>query len=372
MPESAVRRVLMTGDTVGGVWTYCLELARALAPYGVEIVLAAMGSRPSEAQQAEAARIGNLRLLGSDYRLEWMDDPWPDVEKSGRWLLYLQDQYRPDVVHLNSYGHGTLPWRAPVVLTAHSCVLSWWAAVKTEPLPPRWNRYRWEVQYSLQAADLVTAPSRAMLRSLEANYGPALPPCRVIPNGHSGIPAPAHREAAKEPFILTAGRLWDEAKNVAAVAEVAPRLPWPVYVAGESVGPNGGTARLDGCRLLGRLPAEALDGWYARASIYALPARYEPFGLSALEAALCGCALVLGDIQSLREIWDDAAVFVPPGDSGRLEAALRDLIENPTWRAEMARRSQQRARHYTPERMAGAYLDEYRTVAAQRRVACAS
>ena len=39
------------------------------------------------------------------------------------------------------------------------------------------------------------------------------------------------------------------------------------------------------------------------ASIYALPARYEPFGLSILEAALSGCALVLGDImQSARTL----------------------------------------------------------------------
>ena len=48
-----------------------------------------------------------------------------------------------------------------------------------------------------------------------------------------------------------------------------------------------------------------------RAAIYALPARYEPFGLSILEAALSGCALVIGDIPSLREIWADAALFVP-------------------------------------------------------------
>ena len=65
--------------------------------------------------------------------------------------------------------------------------------------------------------------------------------------------------------------------------------------------------------MLGRLSAGELADWYARAAIYALPARYEPFGLSALEAALSGCALVLGDIPSLREIWGDAALFVPPG-----------------------------------------------------------
>ena len=40
-----VRRVLMTADTVGGVWTYALELARALAGFGVETTLAVMGGR---------------------------------------------------------------------------------------------------------------------------------------------------------------------------------------------------------------------------------------------------------------------------------------------------------------------------------------
>ena len=38
-------RVLMTADTVGGVWTYALELAGALAPLGVDITLATMSPR---------------------------------------------------------------------------------------------------------------------------------------------------------------------------------------------------------------------------------------------------------------------------------------------------------------------------------------
>jgi hypothetical protein len=56
-------------------------------------------------------------------------------------------------------------------------------------------------------------------------------------------------------------------------------------------------------RCLGPLEASELAGWMHRAAIYALPARYEPFGLSALEAAQAGCALVLGDLSSLREVW---------------------------------------------------------------------
>src|SRR5690348_12619426 len=161
-----MKRVLMTGDTVGGVWTFTLELAEALSRRGVEVALAAMGGLPSDAQRAEAARIPNLRLFESRFKLEWMDDPWDDVHDAGDWLLDLERSFAPDVVHLNSYGHGTLPWSAPIVLTAHSCVLSWWNASKSMPLPESWSRYREEVTRSLHAADLVIAPTQAMLDAL--------------------------------------------------------------------------------------------------------------------------------------------------------------------------------------------------------------
>jgi glycosyltransferase involved in cell wall biosynthesis len=101
-----------------------------------------------------------------------------------------------------------------------------------------------------------------------------------------------------------------------------------------------------------------------RASIYALPARYEPFGLSALEAALAGCALVLGDVASLREVWGDAALFVPPDDAEAIGAALRSMVRDVDLRQELAVRAQRRAARYTVERMADAYLDVYAQVRA--------
>ena len=369
MSDSAVHRVLMTGDTVGGVWSFGLELAAGLGAHGVEVVLATLGGPPNEEQRAEAARISNLRWFAENFKLEWMNDPWQDVEDSGRWLLDLERHFEPDIIHLNSYGNGTLRWRAPVVLTAHSCVLSWWAAVKRTPLPSAWNRYRYEVEYALKSADLITAPSRTMLKSLEENYGADLPASRVVLNGRD---LARYGRAPKEALVLSAGRLWDEAKNVAAVAAVAARLPWPVYLAGERRHPDSGCAHFAECRILGQLSPEALAEWYARAAIYVLPARYEPFGLSALEAALSGCALVLGDIDSLREIWDDTAVFVPPDDVGAIEVALRQLIAEPDRREEMAKRSWIRAQAFNSERMAREYMDAYCSVANTRRAACVS
>jgi glycogen synthase len=193
-----------------------------------------------------------------------------------------------------------------------------------------------------------------MLHAIESK------PCgQVIYNGRN----PAHyRCGEKKPLVLTAGRLWDPAKNVAAIAEVASRLPWPCYFAGESGESFGG------CRMLGKLAPAALAAWYADAAVYALPARYEPFGLSVLEAALSGCALVLGDIASLREIWGDAAIFVRDRD---IEGALQELIRNADLRERMSRLAYERAAYFTSERMAAGYRAAYSSVL-QRSRACVS
>jgi glycosyltransferase involved in cell wall biosynthesis len=101
----------------------------------------------------------------------------------------------------------------------------------------------------------------------------------------------------------------------------------------------------------------------ARAAVYALPARYEPFGLSALEAGLAGCALVLGDVPSLREVWGDAALFVAPDDPRQLADAFRTLAADDEYRAALGNRARARALAYTPERMAAGYLDAYAAAA---------
>lgn len=357
-----VRRVLMTADTVGGVWTYALELCQALAVDGVRVELATLGAPLSPAQWVEARAVPGLTIHESSYQLEWMDEPWEDVRASGEWLLGLEARLAPDIIHLNGYCHGALPWRAPVLMVAHSCVLSWWEAVKGEAAPERYARYQQEVARGLRAAARVVAPSVAMLAAAERHYGP-FRSTRVIPNARraeSFLPGP------KEPFVLAAGRLWDEAKNLAALEAVAPRLPFPVRVAGETQHPGGGSdARARQVQPLGRLTPEALAGWMARAAIYALPARYEPFGLSVLEAALAGCALVLGDIPSLREVWGEAARFVHPDDGDGLTGALTELMASPAERERLAALSRARALSFSPRRMAEAYLELYAALRAR-------
>ena len=111
--------------------------------------------------------------------------------------------------------------------------------------------------------------------------------------------------------------------------------------------------------MLGQLPHPELAAWFAHAAIYALPARYEPFGLAVLEAAHAECALVLSDIASLRELWEGAAVFVPLDDAAALAGAIESLIADTTKRKALAARARFRAREFAPERLAAGYLAAY-------------
>jgi glycogen synthase len=363
----AAHRVLMTADTVGGVWQYALELCRGLTRRGDSVALATMGREPDREQRREADAVDGLTLYPSRYRLLWMDDPWLDVQRAGEWLRALEAELRPSVVHLNDFGHGMLPWHAPVLLVAHSCVLSWWQAVHGGAASADWTRYEDTVRQGIHAADLVVAPTRAMLDAICRHYGQPRS-MRVIGNGRRAPQAAAQRE----PLILSAGRLWDPAKNIEALVAVAPRLAWPVCIAGERTHPDGrGETRIGqappNVRLLGRLASAQLQHWHGRASIYALPARYEPFGLSALEAALSGCALVLGDIPSLREVWGDAALFVPPDDHDALAHALQRLIADDILRAQYGARARSRAHRYPVEAMVDAYRQAYAGIGSAER-----
>ena len=348
------RRVLMTADAVGGVWDYALQLAEGLGTCGVEVTLATMGPLPRDDQRAAAREVPGLRLVESDYRLEWAEQPWDDVARAGSWLLELEAQAQPDIVHLNGYAHGALAWNAPALVVAHSCVCSWWRAVRGAEAPEEWAVYRRAVREGLRAATAVVAPSAAMLHALSAHYGAISG--TVVPNGRD---AAQFRTGPKEPLVLSAGRLWDEAKNVAALASIAQCLPWPVALAGETQNAPGEPVHDGPVEYLGRLSSADLRSWMARASIYAMPARYEPFGLSILEAGLSGCALVLGDIPSLREHWDGAAAFVAPDDREALRSAIEGLIDSPTRRSELGRRARERGQEFTVGRMADAYRRLY-------------
>ena len=261
------RHILMTADAVGGVWTYSLDLARELTKYGVRTTLATMGPRPSEQPTAEALSIPGLRLLASDYKLEWMDSPWADVDAAGFWLLALCQNLKADLVHLNGYAHGSVAWPVPSVVVGHSCVYSWWQAVHGTPPPDAaWSDYRSRVSAGLRGASAAVAVSAATAADLKLHYG--FDGARTIPNGRDTQKYCAAE--SKEPMVLTCGRIWDAAKNVQVLELAAQHTAWPIYAAGSTSHPSGGEVAPQHLRSLGLLAPNELRDWYARAAVYAV------------------------------------------------------------------------------------------------------
>jgi glycogen(starch) synthase len=357
-PQARSPTILMTADAVGGVWSYAVGLCTALPE--IQFVVATMGPRIQQARRRELAGLDNVLLVESDYRLEWMADGAADLAESRDWLIRLVERHAIDLVHVNGYAHGRLELDCPALVVAHSDVFSWWEAVHKRSAPPEWSRYRERVVAGLAAASRVVAPTAAVLHDIQRRY--------LLPEGNAavisnGIDLAAFPCLAKRPVVLGAGRIWDEAKNFGALDAVAPRLAWPVEIAGDAEHPERETAQFPNVSLLGCLNPAEMARHLGHAAIFAAPARYEPFGLAILEAAAAGCALVLGDIEYLRENWDGAAVFVDPEDRSALRSAINRLIAKSNLRQSLARAAQCRARQFTLQRMARSYAALYREMA---------
>lgn len=368
-------RVLLTADAVGGVWQYATDLASGLSVLGVEAVLAVMGPPPSNEQRNNARSIAGLTLVETGLPLDWLADDPADVGAAGRALAELADRHDVDVVQLHAGALGAeAAFGRPVVAVAHSCLGTWWRATKgREPD----GAFRWRSELTgqgLARVDRVVAPTAAFAEATRAVHDLRELPTTV----HNGRTLSSAIPTARRDFAFTAGRLWDKGKNVETLDRAASRLPFPLHAAGPIEGPSGDRVDLAHIHALGTLSDGEIASWLAARPVFVSAALYEPFGLAVLEAAAAGCALVLSDIPTFRELWHGVAVFVDPMDEVGFAEAVRLVVHDDFARAEMSRRAKLRAAEFSVEAMASKMADIYRTlladtgiVASQPQVAAA-
>ena len=318
--------LLLTTDAVGGVWRYTIDLARGLSERGIDPVVAVLGPPADAAQQAEAARVPRLRLVATGLPLDWTAEDRQAVGHAGGRLAALAALTGVGSVHLHAPALvGEARWPVPVVAVHHSCVGTWWRAVRGGPAPAD---LAWRIEataHGLRQAAAVIAPSHAHAEAIRAVYGAVA--IEVVHNG-AVWPGSAWDDAAdRTRAVLTAGRLWDEGKGAVLLDRAAPSVAAPVRAAGPLRGPNGAAVELPNLRHLGTLEAGAMARAYSSATVFASMACYEPFGLAVLEAAGSGMRLVLSDIPTFRELWDGAATFVV--DPADLPARLQQALDTP-------------------------------------------
>lgn len=352
--------VFMTTDTVGGVWTYSLDLAKGLTAQGVEVTLAVVGPAADVRQVAQARAVQGLHLVQSEAPLDWVESDPQALDRAGLRLAEQAADLGADIVHLNSPTFATASFAAPVVGACHSCVASWWAAVKEGPAPEdfQWRTERLGQGY--RACTMLVAPSAAFARETARIYGVAP---AVVWNGRSA--QPRRPGGAKRSQVVTSGRLWDEGKNLASLDAAADFLSHPVLAAGPLNAPHGASITPQTVRVLGQQSAGALAQLLNQSSVFASLALYEPFGYGVLEAAQSGCALVLSDIPTFRELWSGAAVFVQPRASIYAAGVLDALLSDPEESARLGALAAERAQRYSVEAMAEGMLRLYGKAYAQ-------
>ena len=355
--------ILVTADTLGGVWTYTRELVTGLVRRGDRVTLVSFGDIPTAAQTRWMDGLANLDYRPTAFKLEWMLDSESDMEASSQYLEALIQESRPDLLHFSQFYYGALPCDLPRVVVAHSDVVSWWMSVHRQ-LPPEteWlHWYRQIVARGLHEATTVVAPSRWMLEQVELHYG-KLGFASVIHNGRT--PALFNPYISKQETTITLGRLWDSGKNVSLLLK--REMPGSLRIVGcdrhpdlqnhslaaETIRPN--------ISLDPQQDERQITQTLARAGIYAATSQYEPFGLAPVEAALSRCAIVASAIPTFRELWEGAAIFFRNNDPDGLSEALESLQHDRVFRLDQGNKALRHARqHFTADCMVESYKNLY-------------
>lgn len=170
-------------------------------------------------------------------------------------------------------------------------------------------------------------------RNASTFYGRGLAPAVILPNGveprFSKGDAEAFRRQFRvdKPFVLQASvfnpnkhqlELIQAMHGAARDLVLLGRAHNEEYFAAckRAAGPN--------VHFLGNIAHDdpMLPAAYAAADLFCLPSSDDIFANSAMEAAVAGCRLVLGDSWGGQEIYGDWATWVRPGDAGKIRRAI--------------------------------------------------
>lgn len=297
---------------VGGVELHVEMLARGLARrgVGVEVITTDPTGRLPKKEMRDGVLVRRFSTVAND-------SVFYIAPSLGRWLWRNASRYT--VLHAHSY-HTPVALQAalaaqrasvPLVLTPHYHGTGHSAFRRALHSP-----YRLAGRWLVHKAQYVICMSATERELLHRHFGKGFP-TRVIPNGVNReeiLAAQPYSKPQGQVLVLAAGRL-EHYKQTQHLVQAVPYLPpeYKVVVIGD------GPARPvieelvrtlgveDRVTILGYISRPELLAWFATADVFVSLSQHEAFGLTLLEAALSGAAVVASDIPAHREV----ASFVP-------------------------------------------------------------
>ncbi|HTR75634.1 MAG TPA: glycosyltransferase [Solirubrobacterales bacterium] len=326
---------------------YDRALAAALARGGADVELVTTKFLYGPVPEADGYAVDERfyrrtasRGLSSSARL-----PFKGAEHLRDMLAFRRAPTDADLIHyqwltLPGLDRRLLPPTRPRVMTAHYI------------LPPQASRRATRAAHKVFGAmDAVVAHSEHGAARLRDEVGLPAERVHVIPHGAFDYltrlpeekPLPEELEGAEGPVVLSFGLLrpYKGLENLLeAFAEVGEAELWIVGNPRMSVEPLHEMAALTGARVrfVTRFVEDAeIPAIFRRADVVALPYLDAEHSGVLYTGLAFGKPMVASAVGGFPEVGDaGAARLVPPGDTASLAAALRELIDDPAAREELA------------------------------------
>jgi alpha-1,3-rhamnosyl/mannosyltransferase len=321
-----------------GIGTYIRGLLQALVAAGGDDVYAAF--TPERLAHHLPAGVEHVVVDAPHYSIHELVAVGRAVDRSGM-----------DLFHAPHY---VVPFtRVPLVVTIHDLI----HLRHANPLARMYARQM--IGRAVNKSRRVLTVSEAVKRDIVAAFGCGNDHVVVTPNG-VGAPfmyAKASPTDARSTFLYVGND--KPHKNVDALVEAFAALD----MAGTSLVLTGAPFERfrsrQGVIVTGFVDDEELAALYRDAIALVMPSAEEGFGLPALEAMACGCAVITSKAAALVEITGDAALHVEP-NAGALADAMRRVASDEVLRETLASRGVERARSFTWTRCADLTQGVYR------------
>jgi glycosyltransferase involved in cell wall biosynthesis len=354
----------------GGVRRYVSELYTAIAAHHPDVDVVAIGA-PADAEMP--AGIQRRNAITFPTNLGWMAASIP-LAARGAAL---------DVYHAPAY---TAPlWGVhPQVLTIHDV---------SYERRPEWNAYRNDpvrrlfYRASALVADRILTDSAFSRTEITAAYGIPERRIDVVPLAASQVFTPGPFDPAgigdrvRPPYALHVGDLHIRRNVCTALAAIlnARRLrPGTAGLSLVCAGVDRGTRDAlmaqardagdpDALVILGPVPEADLVNLYRGAAVLVYPSRYEGFGLPILEAMQCGVPVLGSCAASIPEVIGEAGILLDELNVEQWTTAITAVVTDSRVRADLSKKSIERAAQYSWARTARESVAAFRAAAADPR-----
>lgn len=165
----------------------------------------------------------------------------------------------------------------------------------------------------------------------------------VVPLSFDGQCLEKYNDIPKEPFCLHISLLMDERKNVKRLIKAAQKYGFKLVLGGKLHNQNdvetlkGWIGNYSNIEYHGFLSDEQKINLYSKAKVFALPSTNEGVGIVGLEAASCGCDIVITEWGGPKEYYNNLAKIVNPYDVDEIGIAILDFINGKSFQPNLSR-----------------------------------